>query len=201
MTERIVTVFGSSRPQKGEPEYLLAYDVGRELAKAGLTLCNGGYAGIMEASAQGAKDAGGKTIGILAGVFAGKKANDWIDTRVTVPTLIDRMMELINRGDAYVILKGGTGTLLELAAVWELMNKGLKKEGPIVVLGKFWRGVVDTLKEELAWEGLSTCTKYVTVVDSPAECVSFIKQQLGAHGHGKQETGNPTSSGHHRSSL
>jgi predicted Rossmann-fold nucleotide-binding protein len=155
----------------------------------------------MEASARGAKTAGGRTIGIIADVFAPMKANNWIDTMVTSPTLIDRMMELINRGDAYVILKGGTGTLLELAAVWELMNKGLRKEGPIVILGKFWSGVVETLKEELAWEGRTSCAKYVTIVDSPAECVSFIKQQLGAHGYGKQETRNPTSSRHHRSSL
>ncbi|MEK9138725.1 MAG: LOG family protein, partial [Bacteroidota bacterium] len=175
--ERIVTVFGSSRPRQGDPEYILAYDVGKELAKAGFTVCNGGYGGIMEASARGAKNAGGKTIGIITDIFP-RKANDWIDTTHTAKTLIDRMMELISRGDAYVVLKGGTGTLLELAAVWEFMNKNIMRHKPIVVVGDFWDGVVNTLKEELAWEGLEDCTRFVTVVDSPVECVTTIKEKL-----------------------
>jgi uncharacterized protein (TIGR00730 family) len=187
-TEQVVTIFGSSRPREGEAEYVLAYDVGRELAGAGFTLCNGGYAGTMEASARGAKNAGGKTIGVIAEAFASKKANDWIDTTVATRTLMDRMMELISRGNAYVVLKGGTGTLLELAAVWELTNKGLMKERPIVVVGGFWNDVVETLKEELAWEGLDWCTKYVTMADSAGECVSLIKQQLRRSTIDKEET-------------
>ncbi len=178
-SQDIVTVFGSSRPRDGDPEYAVAYEVGRELARAGFTVCNGGYGGTMEASARGAKSAGGSTLGIVASVFASRGANDWIDTTVSVNTLIERMMELVSRGNAYVILKGGTGTLLELAAVWEFMNKGLMKEKPIVVVGEFWNGVVHTLKEELAWEGLDNCTKYVTTVASPSECAAFITKQLG----------------------
>jgi uncharacterized protein (TIGR00725 family) len=178
--EHIVTVFGSSRPREKEPEYLLAYEVGRELAKAGFVVCNGGYAGIMEATARGAKDAGGKTIGIIAEVFESKKANKWIDTTVAAKTLIDRMMELISRGDAYIVLKGGTGTLLEFAAVWEFKNKTLMSKKPIVLVGDFWAGVVDTLKEELAWEGLEQCTKYVEVVDSAADAVQMITNRLAA---------------------
>ena len=177
-SERVVTVFGSSRPGEGEPEYILAYDVGKELANAGYTVCNGGYGGTMEASARGAKSCGGKTIGIITDIFPTKKANIWIDTTFAAGTLIERMMQLISRGDAYVVLKGGTGTLLELAAVWEFTNKGLMKERPIVVVGGFWNEVVDTLKEELAWEGLDNCTKYVTAVDNAPEAVRLIDSRL-----------------------
>lgn len=181
---RIVTVFGSSRPRDSELEYALAYDVGKALAQAGFTVCNGGYGGTMEASARGAKEAGGKTIGVITDVFP-KKANHWIDTTVPTKTLVDRMMTLISRGDAYVILKGGTGTLLELAAVWEFMNKGIMKNKPIVVVGEFWNGVINTLKAELSWEGLQDCTKHVTRVDSPAACASFVKHELNGGSHGK----------------
>lgn len=176
--EKVITIFGSSRPKPGEPEYLLAYDIGRELASAGFTVCNGGYGGIMEASARGAKSAGGKTVGILAGALGTRKPNEWIDIAVSKATLVDRLLELIARGDAHVVLKGGTGTLLELAAVWEFMNKGMMKQSPIVVVGDFWNGVVATLKEELAWEGLEDCTRYVTLAATPAECASLLKRQL-----------------------
>jgi hypothetical protein len=175
----VVTVFGSSRPRPGDEEYGLAQDLGRALAAAGFTVCNGGYAGIMEASARGAREEGGHTIGITVGSFAGKQANRWIVEAEERPTLIERMMRMIERGDAYVILKGGTGTLLELAAVWELMNKGLARERPAVVLGDFWNGVIATLRQELAWEGLDHCTRFVTVAPTVADCVRTLTEQLG----------------------
>jgi predicted Rossmann-fold nucleotide-binding protein len=76
------------------------------------------------------------------------------------------------------VLKGGTGTLLELAAVWEFINKGLLAEKPIVIVGGFWNGVVETLCEELLWEGVGDCTKFIHCAPSPEECASFLKQQL-----------------------
>ena len=184
--ERIVTVFGSSRPRETEPEYKTAYETGKELALSGFTICNGGYGGIMEASARGAKDAGGRTIGIIADIFP-RQPNPWIDKAVTTKTLVDRMMALIARGEAFVVLKGGTGTLLELAAVWEFMNKGIVNQRPIVVVGDFWNGVINTLKTELSWEGLEDCTKYVTLVKSPAACASFIRHQLTGTSDGNQK--------------
>jgi hypothetical protein len=58
------------------------------------------------------------------------------------------------------------------------MNKGLMKEKPIIIIGNFWKPVVKTLKEELAWEGLENCTKYITQVDSPAECVNLLQKKF-----------------------
>ncbi len=173
--KNIITVFGSSRPKRGEREYTLAEQLGKELGQAGFILCSGGYAGVMEASARGAKEAGAETIGVLCNAFSGKRANPWVDTVIMEESLITRMMKLIDIAHGYVILKGGTGTLLELAAVWELMNKGIMAEKPILVLGDFWKGVVSTLKEELAWEGAEDCTKFVTVVQTPEECARVLR--------------------------
>jgi uncharacterized protein (TIGR00730 family) len=175
--KKVITIFGSSRPMEGDEEYQLAYEVGKQLSLTGFTVCNGGFGGIMEASARGAKDAGGKTIGITF-TIKGREANPWIDENIHVPALIDRMMKLLELGDAYVVLKGGTGTLLELAAAWELINKGLLAEKPIVIVGDFWQNVVETLREELLWEGVGDCTKFIHSASSPEECASFLKQQL-----------------------
>jgi uncharacterized protein (TIGR00730 family) len=174
---KVITVFGSSRPIHGDEEYQLAYEVGKQLAVAGFTICNGGFGGIMEASARGAKEAGGKTIGVTFDI-KGRTANPWIDENIYVPALIDRMMKLVELGDAYVVLKGGTGTLLELAAVWEFINKGLLAEKPIVIVGDFWQNVVETLREELLWEGVGDCTKFIHSTSLPEECASFLKRQL-----------------------
>lgn len=95
-----------------------------------------------------------------------------------MPTLNERLMKLVELGDAYVILKGGTGTLLELAYVWEFINKGLMREKPIVVVGQFWNDVIQTLREELIWEGLGDCTKLIKQVEKTEECVSYLKTVL-----------------------
>jgi len=173
----VVTIFGSSRPRPGDPEYLFAQDLGRELARAGYIVCNGGFAGVMEASARGARELNGQTIGVITGAFGTRDANRWIDTVVSKASLLERVTELIARGDAYIVLKGGTGTLLEFSAVWEFMNKGLIAEKPVLVIAPFWDGVVATLKHELAWEGLDSCLRYVTMVRTPQECVSILRSR------------------------
>jgi uncharacterized protein (TIGR00730 family) len=175
--KKVISVFGSSRPQEGEAEYREARELGHALAQAGFIVCNGGYGGIMEASARGAKEAGGETVGVTVETFS-REANPWIDRTIRKPTLIARLATLADSADGYVILKGGTGTLLELAYVWEFINKKLIKEKPIVVVGDFWSKVIETLKDELLWEGLGDCTKFVRRVDSAEECAALLKREI-----------------------
>ncbi|MGD0339982.1 MAG: LOG family protein [Bacteroidota bacterium] len=173
----IISIFGSSRPAEDTAQYTIAYEIGRALAKAGYIVCNGGYGGTMQASACGAKEAGGETIGIVTQYFS-RIPNKWIDTVIEVPTMIDRLMELVKRADGYVVLEGGTGTLLEFAYVWELINKGVIQQKPIVVVGNFWDRVVETLKTELIFEGLEDCARHVTRVISAEECVNVLDRAL-----------------------
>src|ERR1700675_2690400 len=122
--EKIVTVFGSSRPREGEADYEEARVLGRALAKHGFAVCSGGYGGVMEAVSRGAKEAGGKTYGVTADFF-GRPANKWIDVEVRMKTWEERLFELIRLGNGFVACKGGTGTLVEFAVVWEMLNKSV----------------------------------------------------------------------------
>jgi len=121
---KIVTVFGSSLLCEGTPAYQEARELGHALGESGFTVCNGGYAGLMEASARGAQEAGGHTIGITCSLWP-RPANRWIQEEVRTASFPERIMTLIARGDAYLVLPGGTGTLAELAMAWELMNKSV----------------------------------------------------------------------------
>ena len=146
MGERIVTIFGTGKTKPGDSAYQLAYETGRLLAEAGFTIANGGYGGTMEASAKGAAQAGGQTIGVTCSAFTAK-ANKYISRAVTTDSLPQRLDTLIESGAAYVVLPGGTGTLLELAKVWELENKGFLKENrPIILVGEFWKPLVDLIR-------------------------------------------------------
>jgi uncharacterized protein (TIGR00730 family) len=145
--EKIVTVFGSSRPREGDLDYEEARVLGRALAKHGFAVCSGGYAGVMEAVSRGAKEAGGKTYGVTADFFQSAKLNSWIDTEVRMKSWEERLFELIRLADGFVACKGGTGTLVELAVVWEMLNKSVMSGKPFAVLGDFWQPVLDRVRE------------------------------------------------------
>lgn len=145
--ELVVTVFGSSRPRVGDADYEEARILGRALAKHGFSVCSGGYGGVMEAVSRGAKEASGRTVGVTADFFKNAKLNAWVDEEVRLQTWEERLFELIRRGDAFVACKGGTGTLVELAVVWEMLNKMVMNAKPFAVLGEFWRPVLDRVRE------------------------------------------------------
>jgi len=146
IAERIVTVFGSSRPAEGDADYQEALQMGKELGVRGFAVCSGGYGGVMEAVSRGAKEAGGKTYGVTAEFF-GREANKWVDIEVRMKTWEERLFELIRLGHGFVACKGGTGTLVELAVVWEMLNKSVMEERPFAVLGDFWQPILDRVRE------------------------------------------------------
>jgi hypothetical protein len=148
MTERakIITVFGSSRPEAGHVDYEEALELGRTLAAAGFRVCTGGYGGVMEAVSRGARESGGRVLAVTSSFFK-SRANRWVDEETRANTWHERLFELVRLGDGYVACKGGTGTLVELAVVWEMLNKKAMQLRPFVVLGDFWQPVLDRVRE------------------------------------------------------
>ena len=141
----IISVFGLSRAAEASDEYRLAQELGAAMAQAGFAVATGGYGGTMEAVSRGAKQAGGRVIGVVASDIS-TKANQWVEETIVVPQWEDRLMKLILLGDGYVALPGGTGTLVELAVAWEMIHKGLLPPKPLVALGEFWRPVITQIE-------------------------------------------------------
>ena len=149
MSGTTITVFGSARSLPGSPEYSLAEQLGRLIAQAGWTVCNGGYGGTMEAAAKGAHAAGGQAIGVTCSIFDGRgSANPYITQEIPTPDLPARLDALVRLGHAYVVLPGGTGTLLELALVWELLSKRLVADlRPVILVGGHWLPVLQPISK------------------------------------------------------
>jgi uncharacterized protein (TIGR00730 family) len=170
MAEKIITIFGTSRARVGDPAYALAYETGRLSAQAGFTIANGGYGGTMLAAAKGAAEAGGEIIGVTCSAFKSSKANEYVTREIVTDSLDERLDTLIELGQAYITLPGGTGTLLELAKVWELRNKGfLKPDKPIILVGGFWRPLVELIATDD-----SDSSRYVKLADEPKQAVELI---------------------------
>ena len=153
--KKTITVFGSSKPVDTDEQYKLAYELGSLLAINGFDVCTGGFFGIMEAISKGAVENGGEAIGVTVNNW-GPDANKYLTKEIKCSSLFERINKLIETGDAFIVLQGGTGTLLELAMVWELSNKGLMDNKPILCHSSMWGGIVSIMNTQMEYEGRNT---------------------------------------------
>ena len=184
---KIGTVFGSSLPREGSATYGEARRLGELLAKRGFAVANGGYAGLMEATARGAREAGGHTLGVTCAIWPAA-ANPWIVEEVRTPSFLERLTTLIERGDAYIVLPGGTGTLAELALAWEMMNKSALSQSlggrkPLLVMVPFWQPVIDCLSQEIslaepAASRRAPAMDFLTTVSGAEQAVEILLEKL-----------------------
>lgn len=170
---KTVTVFGSSSVKKNSSGWKMAYELGCELGRTGFTVVSGGYAGTMQAVAQGAKEAGVKTIGITTAEFPNSKANKFIDEEIKTSKWHERLHGLVGRGDGFVILDGGTGTLVELMVVWEMSHKKFHQK-PVVVLGKHMRESVEMLERNPEVK----LPKDFRLAETPKAAVEYLRKAL-----------------------
>ncbi len=173
MTPRTVAVFGGSRPLPASPEYQEAYTAGKLLAAEGFIVMNGGYAGTMEASARGARDNGGRTIGVISGEFDYLAPNAFLDETVTEPDLFARIRQMQYCADGFMVLKGSMGTLAELSLVWNLARIDVNQRKPIILVGDCWRQVFSAWREHLAVTEAEV--SLLQFAANPQEAVELIK--------------------------
>ena len=121
----IVGVMGGGRATA--PDLRAAYELGRLIADRGWILLNGGRnAGIMEASARGASENGGMTLGIVPDDHPGQ-VSEFIQIPVLTGMGSARNNINVLTSDVVVACPGGTGTLSEVALA-------LKSNKPIILL-------------------------------------------------------------------
>jgi uncharacterized protein (TIGR00725 family) len=104
-----------------------AEDVGRRLAIAGAIVVCGGLGGVMAAACRGAWSVDGQSLGLLPGSDRGA-ANEWVS--VAIPTGLGELRNglVVRAADAVIAVRGGYGTLSEIALA-------LKLGRPVVGLG------------------------------------------------------------------
>jgi len=145
----IVTVFGSNAVETNDAGYQEALELGQRLGRAGYTVATGGYRGTMEATSRGAKEAGAHVIGVTTSRFDERGgANRYVDEEIKFPALFQRLHYLVTFSDALVALRGGVGTLSEVALTWSLLQVGELPRKPFVLVGPHWRAILETFFRE-----------------------------------------------------
>ncbi|GLY01025.1 MULTISPECIES: TIGR00730 family Rossman fold protein [Actinoplanes] len=161
----------------------LATETGRALAERGHTLVSGGgCVGMMGTVADGARSAGGHTLGIIPQCLVDLEVADIASDELVVTTDMGaRKNVMIERSDAFITLPGGLGTLDELFEVWTTATLAVHRK-PIVLLDPdgFYDGLV-------TWLGGLVDDKFVRpaamemlrVTRSVPEALDVIEQVLG----------------------
>jgi uncharacterized protein (TIGR00730 family) len=169
-----ITLFGAGKADEDGPLFQLAEQIGRLLARAGYAVANGGYGGTMLASARGAAAEGGSVTGVTCLAFKRSRPNPYLTREISTPDLTERLAKLIELGDAFLVLPGGTGTLLELADVWEHKNKGFANaDKPIILVGEFWKPLADRMAE--IDPPSSQC---IRTADNPEQTLKILSEML-----------------------
>jgi len=116
-----IAVIGYNGDRCTEAARSLAYEVGKEIAKAGAVLVCGGLGGVMEAACRGAKENGGMAVGIIPQEEF-SFANEYCDIIICTGIGFARDFVVASSADGMIAVAGGVGTLIELG-VGYMMKK------------------------------------------------------------------------------
>lgn len=177
-----VSVFGSARTKAGTEWYEEAKLFGKLIASEGFGVITGGGPGIMAAANQGAKEVGGKSIGIGIELPFESGMNEYVDMGVENRYFFTRKVMFLKYSQAFVIFPGGLGTLDELFEALTLAQTGHNIKYPIVLVGKeFWGGLIDWIKEIMIESGRVSekDLDLFRLVDTAAEARDKILEYYG----------------------
>ncbi len=172
-----VTIFGSARVARSGPEYKMAEQIARELAKHNLAVITGGGPGIMEAANRGAATAKGKSVGLNIVLPTEQESNRYSNVPLQFHYFFSRKVCFVKYSVGFIFMPGGFGTLDEFFEVLTLVQTLRIPQFPMILVGsKFWRGLLRWIETEVQER------KYISpgdarlfkLTDDPQEVVDLI---------------------------
>ncbi len=160
-----ITFFGDSAIPEDDIIYKSIFNASKFLAQKGFTIVDGGGPGIMKAATDGAESVGGKTIAVywepkLASFFEGKNISNVTDESAHYSNYMMRTMGLIQKGDAFIVCKGGSGTISELGMVWALGKLYYGAHKPVILYGDFWDDLIIAFQRSMYIDELELSVLY-----------------------------------------
>ena len=182
-----VTIFGSARLKPGTPAYEGVKQLAAELTKMGCDIISGGGPGLMQAANEGAhliEKAKHRSVGIRVHLPFEQEVNPFVGQAYEHRTFFSRLHHFMIVSDAFVIVPGGIGTLLEMSLAWQLLQVRKLYNTPLILVGKMWAELVDWSRRsmlrkgnELASEIDFTIPHCVNTID---ECVALVRENRAA---------------------
>jgi uncharacterized protein (TIGR00730 family) len=146
-----VAIFGSARAQPGSFVYEEVKRVAAAFAGMGCDIVTGGGPGLMQAANEGATGAGvpAGSMGIRVELPFEQDVNPFVEQAFEHKTFFTRLHHFVIASDAFVVVPGGIGTVLEMLMIWQLLQVRHVDNVPLILVGKMWKGLVEWASESM----------------------------------------------------
>lgn len=180
-----VTIFGSARIR---PEHWVYDEVKRlsgALAEMGCDIVTGGGPGLMQAANEGAQAQGAgeraQSVGIRVDLPFEQEVNPFVQEAFEHQTFFSRLHHFVLLSDAYVVVPGGIGTVLEASLVWQLLQVRHLHDTPLIFVGDMWAELVDWARRNMLRPGFELVSpEDMTIprcVKSADEAIAILEAQ------------------------
>jgi uncharacterized protein (TIGR00730 family) len=176
-----VAIFGSARAQPGTFVYDEVKRLSAAFAGLGCDIVTGGGPGLMQAANEGATSAGTpESIGIRIELPFEQDVNPFVSHAFEHGTFFTRLQHFVIASDAFIVVPGGIGTVLETLMVWQLLQVRHMHGVPLVLVGKMWRGLVDWVGTSMLDPRLPLASpedvKLPVCVDTADEAIAIVRE-------------------------
>jgi len=141
-----VTIFGSARIPKDHWVYTAVVNVAEELTRLGCDIVTGGGPGLMQAANEGAKRADptaiDRSVGIRVNLPFEQDVNAFVTEAYEHRTFFTRLHQFVLMSDAFIVVPGGIGTVLEAMMIWQLLQVRHIEGTPLILTGKMYQDLV-----------------------------------------------------------
>jgi uncharacterized protein (TIGR00730 family) len=141
-----VTIFGSARAKPGTFVYHEVKRVATALAEIGCDIITGGGPGLMQAANEGAASTGAaernQSVGIRVDLPFEQQVNAFVTEAFEHKTFFTRLHHFVLTSDAFIVVPGGIGTVLELTMIWQLLQVRHVTDTPLILVGKMWADLI-----------------------------------------------------------
>ena len=174
-----VTIFGSARLKSGTPAYGGVKQLAAELTKMGCDIISGGGPGLMQAANEGAHSVQPKalkrSVGIRVELPFEQGINPFVGQAYEHRTFFSRLHHFMIISDAFVVVPGGIGTLLEMSLAWQLLQVRKLYNTPLIVVGKMWAELVEWGRRSMLRKGNELASEIDFTIP---RCVNTIEETV-----------------------
>jgi uncharacterized protein (TIGR00730 family) len=148
-----VTIFGSARAQPGTPVYQEVKRLAAALTQMGCDIVTGGGPGLMQAANEGAQEADAedrtRSVGIRVDLPFEQDVNPFVEQAFQHRTFFTRLHHFVLASDAFVVMPGGIGSVLETVMIWQLLQVRHIRDTPLLLVGAMWADLVEWARRHM----------------------------------------------------
>ncbi|MNE28070.1 LOG family protein YvdD [compost metagenome] len=166
-----------------------AVELGKEIAKRGITLIyGGGNVGLMGTVADSALESGGYVVGVIPEMLVEReRSHPHLSELIVVSSMHDRKRKMADLADAFIALPGGPGTLEEFFEAYTWCQLGIHcKPCGILNIGNYYDQLISFFNHMNEQQFLKdehrsfafTDNDPVSLLDTMNEYVQFQKRRV-----------------------